>query len=45
MVKYKKNYDEIRGYPHGYPLLIFKNIFVNEPGLYYVLLKSEKPYA
>ena len=45
--KYKKSYDKIKVYPlWGTPYNFQKNtIFVNEPGLYYVLLKSEKPKA
>ena len=45
--QYKKNYDEIRVVPMRVPPTNFQKntIFVNEPGLYYVLLKSEKPSA
>ena len=45
--KYKKSYNKIKVYPlWGTPYNYQKNtIFVNEPGLYYVLLKSETPIA
>lgn len=43
--KYKK-YNKIRRTPMGVRLIIFKNtIFVNESGLFYVPLKSEKPIS